>query len=240
LPPVSTRVVTLEYLRRNGKVTMAQYPHVVERTARAVQPAHPAAYAPTSGAGGGQEGLVLSHSELVRLGLAIEAGGVLTRDDLQYVCLPPSHPAGKALLGCQLRVGFATAVDDDVDALMDGVATLRPTLMAATPEIFETVRGERNAYLAALTKLDPEAIWTWSRQQEGLPQKWGYIQIVRSTAARGMLETYIDQMRTRLGRWDTVDQFEAMVPGMVQVDAWPNPTTTVRRRVVDTGGDRGR
>ena len=240
-------IVMLEYLRRQGKVTMAADPQVVERTARSVQPGHPAAFAFTSASASAdngdatrREGLRLNHSELVRLGLAVETGGVLTRDELQYVCLQPADPASRVLLGCQLRVGFATAVDGDVDALVDNFAALRPTLMAATPAIFEKAQGESNEVVAALVRLDPEAIWTWSRGQEGLPQKWGYVQIVRSPAARRLLETHIDEMKTRLGRWDTVNHYEAMVRGLVKDGAWPAPATTVRRRAVEVeGGQRG-
>jgi long-chain acyl-CoA synthetase len=48
---------------------------------------------------------------------------------------------GKLLVAAQLRIGFATAIDGRIDRIVDNLAEIRPTFMAAAPRIFEKVHA---------------------------------------------------------------------------------------------------
>ena len=58
---------------------------------------------------------------------------------MQLLWLPLSHVFGKVLQVVQFRIGFKTAVDGRVDKLMENLAAIRPTFVAAVPRIFEKV-----------------------------------------------------------------------------------------------------
>jgi len=69
----------------------------------------------------------------------LERAGLLTLDDVQYLWLPLAHSFGKVLEAAQLKIGFPTAVDGRVDKLVDNLAVVKPTVVAAVPRIFEKV-----------------------------------------------------------------------------------------------------
>ena len=66
--------------------------------------------------------------------------GLLTQDDVQYLWLPLAHVFGKVLEVTQpVRIGFATAIDGRVEKIVENLAVIRPTFVAAVPRIFEKV-----------------------------------------------------------------------------------------------------
>ncbi|MFP5347681.1 MAG: AMP-dependent synthetase/ligase [Actinomycetes bacterium] len=135
------RVLSLDALRQKGKELLATDPDVVRRATAAVRPEDLATLIYTSGTTGRPKGVRLRHSSWVYTGAAIAATGVMSHDDLHYLWLPLSHVFGKVLLTGQLAVGFPTAVDGDLDSLVDNLAVVRPTLMAGAPRIFEKVHS---------------------------------------------------------------------------------------------------
>ena len=80
---------------------------------------------------------------------------------MQYLWLPLSHVFGKVLLTAQLRIGFSTAVDGRVDRIVDGLAEVRPTFVAAVPRIFEKVHA-RVTQMAAEGSPVKQRIFTWA------------------------------------------------------------------------------
>src|SRR5205085_7206703 len=56
--------------------------------------------------------------------------------------LPLSHVFGKVLEAAQLHIGFPTAVDGRIDKLVENLAVIRPTFVAAVPRIFEKVHNK--------------------------------------------------------------------------------------------------
>ena len=70
---------------------------------------------------------------------AIDQLGILSPDDHQYLWLPLSHSFGKVLEVAQLHIGFPTTVDGRIPKLVDNLAVVKPTFMAAAPRIFEKV-----------------------------------------------------------------------------------------------------
>jgi long-chain acyl-CoA synthetase len=58
---------------------------------------------------------------------------------VQYLWLPMSHSFGKVLMAGHIASGSVTAVDGRIPKLVDNLAVVRPTIMAAVPRIFEKV-----------------------------------------------------------------------------------------------------
>ena len=80
--------------------------------------------------------------------LGLRGRGASTRsascaeDDVQYLWLPLAHSFGKVLEAAQLRIGFATAIDGRVDKIVENLAVVKPTFVAAVPRIFEKVHNK--------------------------------------------------------------------------------------------------
>jgi long-chain acyl-CoA synthetase len=93
----------------------------------------------TSGTTGKPKGVMLSHSNWVFEGEAIAEMNLLEAEDRQHLFLPLAHSFAKVLEVGFIRVGCPTAVDGDVDKLVDNLAVIRPTVLAAVPRVFEKV-----------------------------------------------------------------------------------------------------
>jgi len=112
------------------------------------RPEHLATLLYTSGTTGRPKGVELTQSNWVYLARAVEEADVLSFDDLHFLWLPLSHSFGKLLLAVQYRIGFTTAVDGRIDRIVDNLAVIRPTVMAAAPRIFEKVHARVNSMTA--------------------------------------------------------------------------------------------
>jgi long-chain acyl-CoA synthetase len=133
-------VIGLAELERAGRDHLARRPTAVDDVVAAVGPERLATLMYTSGTTGRPKGVRLVHANWTYEATAIQALGILGPDDLQYLFLPLSHSFGKVLLSAQLAVGFATAVDGRIPALVDNLAAVRPTFMAGPPRVFEKVQ----------------------------------------------------------------------------------------------------
>jgi long-chain acyl-CoA synthetase len=133
-------VIGLAELERLGRDHLVARPGAVDDAVAAVTPETLATLIYTSGTTGRPKGVRLVHDNWAYEGKAIEALELLRPEDLQYLWLPLSHSFGKVLLSGQLAVGFATAVDGRIPKLVDNLAVVRPTFMAAAPRIFEKVQ----------------------------------------------------------------------------------------------------
>jgi long-chain acyl-CoA synthetase len=138
-------IIDLPELERLGRDYLAKEPDAVDDAVRALRPESLATLIYTSGTTGRPKGVRLVHDNWTYEGKAIQALGLLAQDDLQYLWLPLSHSFGKVLLAGQLAIGFASAVDGRVPKLLDNLAIVRPTFMAAAPRVFEKIQHRVNA-----------------------------------------------------------------------------------------------
>jgi len=141
-------VMSLSELEEVGAGVHAERPELFDELVSAVRSDHLATLIYTSGTTGRPKGVRLDHAnwlyeaEALRvMGDEMRAQGweMLDADDVQYLWLPLAHSFGKVMQVAQLRLGFTTAVDGRVERIVDNLAVVRPTFMAAAPRIFEKV-----------------------------------------------------------------------------------------------------
>ncbi|MEE2031727.1 AMP-dependent synthetase/ligase, partial [Rhodococcus chondri] len=113
-----------------------------------IEPHHLSTVIYTSGTTGKPKGVRLPHSAWTYEAAAIDAVGLLSHDDLQYLWLPLSHVFGKVLLTLPLQIGFPTAVDGRVDKIVENLAVVHPTFMGAAPRIFEKAHARVEGMMA--------------------------------------------------------------------------------------------
>ena len=134
-------VISLSDLEKLGEQLLGEQPDVVEQRVAGSSADSLATLIYTSGTTGRPKGVRLVQSTWTYQGAAILARGTLREDDLQYLWLPLAHAFGKVLLSSQLSCGFATAIDGRVEKIIDNLAVVRPTFMAAAPRVFEKAYG---------------------------------------------------------------------------------------------------
>jgi long-chain acyl-CoA synthetase len=143
-------VISLSELELLGDTHLAKAPTVVDERIGAIEPHHLATLIYTSGTTGRPKGVRLSHDCWTYEAAAVDAIGILTTADLQYLWLPLAHVFGKVLLTLPLQIGFPTVVDGRVDKIVENLAVVSPTFMGAAPRIFE------KAYARIVTMMTTE------------------------------------------------------------------------------------
>ncbi|WP_106365205.1 AMP-dependent synthetase/ligase [Glycomyces artemisiae] len=124
-----------------GRTRLRTDPACVRDTVASVGPEDLATIIYTSGTTGRPKGVELTHANWRYLVEAVASQDVLRRDHVQLLWLPLSHVFGKMLLAVQYEVGFSTAIDGRIDRIVDNLAAVQPTMMAAAPRIFEKIHG---------------------------------------------------------------------------------------------------
>ena len=133
-------VVRLEDLEAQGAaLAKADEGDAFQAVVDGISPDRLATLIYTSGTTGQPKGVELIHDCWVFEGEAMIASNVFREDDLQFLWLPMSHSFGKVLEVACLQIGFTTAVDGRIPRIVDNLAVVRPTFMAAAPRIFEKV-----------------------------------------------------------------------------------------------------
>ncbi len=132
-------IIDLDQLARLGAEHLAAHPHAVDEAVANVTSDDLATLIYTSGTTGRPKGVELTHGNWTYEGASIESMNLIRRDHVHFLWLPLSHSFGKVLLSAQLQVGFLTVVDGRVDKIVDNLAIIQPTVMAAAPRIFEKV-----------------------------------------------------------------------------------------------------
>ncbi|HET8588658.1 MAG TPA: long-chain fatty acid--CoA ligase [Nakamurella sp.] len=136
------KVLTMDQLAARGRDLLAENPDAVTARVDELKPENLATLIYTSGTTGKPKGVRLVHDNWTYEGAAANAVDILRPDDVQYLWLPLSHVFGKVLLAIQLTVGFTTAVDGNLDRIVENLGSVKPTFMAGAPRIFEKVRAK--------------------------------------------------------------------------------------------------
>lgn len=137
------RVVTLESLLAAGREHLLREPRALAQRLYAVRRDGLAAllYAPEPGSGAWR-GVRVSHAALTYQATAVAALGLLTDQDLAYLALPLSTAYAQAVLAVQLACGFPLALEGRPGQALVSPATVRPSVLAATPAMLRRLRED--------------------------------------------------------------------------------------------------
>jgi long-chain acyl-CoA synthetase len=130
-------VMTLAELEASGAAHLARDPRAVDDVVAGIKGEQLATLIYTSGTTGKPKGVRLLHECWAYCADAIEATRLWGADDVQFLWLPMSHSFGKVLMAGHIASGSVTAVDGRVPKVIENLAAVKPTLMAAVPRIFE-------------------------------------------------------------------------------------------------------
>jgi long-chain acyl-CoA synthetase len=95
---------------------------------------------------------------------------------------------------------------------------------------FVVLGSERN-FVSALVTLDAESLGEWA-SQHGLAGR-SYAEIVTSDVARDMVQEYVDQLNSRLNRWETIKKFVVLERDLSVEEGEITPSMKVKRKVVE-------
>lgn len=135
------KVLSWAEFGERGRAHLTEHPDCVRDAIAATGPDSLATLIYTSGTTGRPKGVRLPHDVWAYEGRAMELFGLIDENDVHYLWLPLSHVFGKCLIAVQLQLGFRTAVDGRVNRIVEGLAEVKPTIMAGAPRIFEKVRA---------------------------------------------------------------------------------------------------
>ena len=95
---------------------------------------------------------------------------------------------------------------------------------------FLVVGNERN-YCVALVTLDPDQIADWAKHNgmEGAP----YTEVVRSPEVQEMVAGYVEELNSRLNRWETIKKHTILDHDLTVEDGELTPSMKVKRKVVE-------
>jgi long-chain acyl-CoA synthetase len=132
-------VMTLADLEAAGAALLAKDPKAVDDVVAGIEGEQLATLIYTSGTTGKPKGVRLLHECWAYTADAMDATKLISADDVQYLWLPMSHSFGKVLMGGHIASGSVIAVDGRIPKIVENLATVKPTLMAGVPRIFEKV-----------------------------------------------------------------------------------------------------
>ncbi len=135
------RTLSWDELDARGAALLAEQPDAVSAAGAAVNGDSLSTLIYTSGTTGLPKGVELIHRSWVYIAFGVDRLEILTPEKLQYLWLPLSHVFGKALLACQVGIGFASAVDGRIDKIVPNLGVVQPEFMCGAPRIFEKVRS---------------------------------------------------------------------------------------------------
>ncbi len=135
-------VMTLADVEAQGAAWLGKNSKAVDEAIAGIEGEHLATLIYTSGTTGQPKGVRLVHECWAYCADAMDAMKLITADDVQYLWLPMSHSFGKVLMAMHVVTGSVCAVDGRIPKVIDNLAVIRPTFMAAVPRIFEKVHNK--------------------------------------------------------------------------------------------------
>ena len=92
------------------------------------------------------------------------------------------------------------------------------------------VEGEGRSFVTALVTLDPEAIAGWAAEN-GMDAR-PYAQLVASPQVRQLIQGYVDELNSKLNRWETIKKFIILDRDLSVDEGDLTPSMKLKRRVV--------
>ena len=130
-------VITWADFLKKGEAVDAADPDAFVNTIGTIKREHLATLIYTSGTTGVPKGVELLQDCWVFIGEAMEEVDIFEPDDKQFLWLPMSHSFGKVLEVILISANIHTAVDGRIPKIIENLAVVQPTWMAAAPRIFE-------------------------------------------------------------------------------------------------------
>jgi long-chain acyl-CoA synthetase len=93
------------------------------------------------------------------------------------------------------------------------------------------VFGDGHNYCVALITLDPDAMEGWAAEND--MAGGSYTDIVRSEKVREMVAGYVDELNSRLNRWETIKKWELLDHDLTIESGELTPSMKVKRNVVE-------
>ncbi len=133
-------VITLQALEDMGRQYNQDHPEAFEQRIASIEKHHLATLIYTSGTTGRPKGVELLHDCWIYTGEGLESLALFDpEEERQFLWLPMSHSFGKVLECAVIYMGLPTAIDGRIPKIVENLAIVRPTFMAAAPRIFEKV-----------------------------------------------------------------------------------------------------
>jgi long-chain acyl-CoA synthetase len=93
------------------------------------------------------------------------------------------------------------------------------------------VFGSERNYCVALVTLDPDAMTSWA-EENGMTGA-SYAEIVGSEKVKGMVAGYVEELNSRLNRWETIKKWELLDHDLTVESGELTPSMKVKRNVVE-------
>jgi len=92
------------------------------------------------------------------------------------------------------------------------------------------VEGDGRTFVSALVALDPDGIAGWAAENgmSALP----HAELVSTPEVRQLIQGYIDELNTKLNRWETIKKFIILDRDLSIDDGELTPSMKLKRRVV--------
>ncbi len=132
-------VITRDELEALGRSYEEANPEAFDTTIDRIDPEKLATLIYTSGTTGRPKGVQLVNDSWLYVAESLESTGLLSGQDLQLLWLPLSHVFGKMLLSFSTHIGIPVALDGRIPNLVENLAIVKPTFVAAVPRIFEKI-----------------------------------------------------------------------------------------------------
>ena len=196
-------VITLSRLEEMGREYNDANPDAFEDRIAATRREHLATLIYTSGTTGTPKGVELLHDCWLYTGEGMEALSLFDMEnERQFLWLPMSHSFGKVLESAVVHMGIPTAVDGRIPKIVENLAIIKPTFMAAAPRIFEKVYNKivTGAQDAGGVKL---RIFQWAlatgREVSAIEQKGGTVGPALTLKRKVADKLVFNKLRTLFG-----------------------------------------
>jgi len=93
------------------------------------------------------------------------------------------------------------------------------------------VHGEGRKFISAMITLEPEPVLAWAKANSMADQSAE--QLAAEPAVRDLIGGYVDELNSKLERWETVKKFVILPRDLTVEDGELTPSMKVRRRVVE-------